>query len=120
MAPSISGLGARSEPIASTTMVTGSPLPRSRFSEENAARASALRRLSIMRERPFFLRGRRALCKGGPSFSGGADGLLGFDRDHFATLLLPTLRTSAVRHLALVTVGALGERLTGQMVMSAP
>jgi hypothetical protein len=42
-----------------------------------------------------------------------------FDVQDFATLVVSALGASAVRHLALVAVGALGERVTLECVVSA-
>ena len=48
------------------------------------------------------------------------DGLLRVYGNYFAAFVMTTLRASAVRHLALVTIRALGERVAGQVVVRAP
>jgi hypothetical protein len=43
-----------------------------------------------------------------------------FDLDYLATLVVAALGTGAMRQLALVTVGAFGERLRRQMIVGTP
>jgi len=43
-----------------------------------------------------------------------------FDLDHFAALVIAALRASAMRELALVTVGTLRQGLCLQMIMRSP
>jgi hypothetical protein len=50
----------------------------------------------------------------------GSDGLLRLYGNDFAAFVMTTLRASAVRHLALVTIRALGERVAGQVIVRAP
>src|SRR5205814_4867618 len=94
MAPSTSGLGARSEPMASTAMVTAAGAGRP--SVAKAVRAASRMRARMRREVNLRFRGRRFGATAAPQKL-----LLGFDVQNFAPLIVAALGAGAMRHLAL-------------------
>jgi hypothetical protein len=93
MAPSTSGFGARSEPIASRAITVGIDLSvRASYRTERVGTYAGTKS-----------RARKTVPRNSAALS------LLFHFDHFTALIMTALRAGAMRHLALVTVGALGE-----------
>src|SRR5580693_5497845 len=103
MAPSTSGLGARSAPMASTAMMVGilACVANLEYCGAQTATMWGLWPYGIV-----------------PSPNAGLAGGL-FDLDHLAPLVVAALKAGAMRHLALVTVGTFGQRLRRQMIVGA-
>src|SRR5205814_4539121 len=113
MAPSTSGLGARSDPMASTAMVTaaaGAGAP----SVAKAVRAANRMRARTRREENLRFRGRRFGATAAPQKL-----LLGFNVQDFAPFIVAAFGAGTMRHLAFVAIRALGKRMRGQKIVGA-
>src|SRR3954454_5982681 len=109
MAPSTSGLGARSEPIASRAMTVGMR-PLLRASVRTLSRALEFGSSSEM-----FLGEGKGTGKSVPSDQKSLSLLFHFQ--HFAAFVVAALGAGTMRQLALMAIGALGEGVRGQVIV---
>src|SRR5262249_31346294 len=115
MAPSTSGFGARSEPMASTAITvficrlgTSVLAPQSRGARTRFEQRRTAFAEGTVSDLLYPAASRRNVCL--PSL---------FDFNDLAPLVIAALRADAMRHLRLVTVGALGCRARGQEIVRA-